>query len=83
MRIELRVNGRAATVDVDPVPMLPPKDDSVVTPPDPVAAAADGHGAVDPATMTPLGGSNPEPAAPKPAAPEPAAPEPGAPADPA
>jgi sec-independent protein translocase protein TatA len=71
----------APTVDVDPVPMLPPKDDSIVTPPDPVTPGVDGSAPVDPpVTATPAGGSNAEP---QPAAPEPAAPEPGTPADPA
>ncbi|MDQ1431519.1 MAG: sec-independent protein translocase protein TatB [Actinomycetota bacterium] len=78
----------APTVDIDPVPMLPPKDDPVVPPPDPVVPPTDGrapgqtpngHIPVEPpATMTPLGASDGEPAAPKPATPDP-----GAPADPA
>jgi sec-independent protein translocase protein TatA len=56
------------TVDVDPVPMLPPKDDQAVTPPDPAPAAVD-----PPVGATPASDSIAEPAAP----------EPGTPADPA
>jgi sec-independent protein translocase protein TatA len=37
----------APAVDIDPVPMLPPKDDSIETPPEPVVGAADGHAAGD------------------------------------
>jgi sec-independent protein translocase protein TatA len=88
----------APTVGIDPVPMLPPKDEPIVptvTPPDPaVLGTADGHAGVDPsATMIPLGGSDagaaasppaaPRAAAPRAAAAEPAGSEPGAPADPA
>jgi sec-independent protein translocase protein TatA len=66
----------APTVDVDPVPMLPPKDDQVVptVDPAPAPAGADGPAAVDPpAGATPASDSNAEPPAP----------EPGTPADPA
>jgi hypothetical protein len=63
------------TVDVDPVPMLPPKDDVVVTTPEPLSdGKVDAPAAVDPpVTATPASDSNAEPAAP----------EPGTPADPA
>jgi sec-independent protein translocase protein TatA len=84
----------APTVDIDPVPMLPPKDDPIVTPADPVAPGVDGSAPVEPpVTATPAGASTAEPSAPQPAAPQPAAPqpaasppaagEPGTPADPA
>jgi TatA/E family protein of Tat protein translocase len=81
-------------VDIDPVPMLPPKDDPIVTPADAVAPGVGGSAPVDPpVTATPAGASTAEPSAPQPAAPQPAAPqpaasppaapEPGTPADPA
>ena len=83
------------TVDIDPVPMLPPKDDPIVTPPDPVVPAPDPvvmptdgqtpgqtpNGLIPvepPATMTPLGAGDGEPAAPTRATPDS-----GTPADPA
>src|SRR3977135_3113021 len=74
------------TVDIDPVPMLPPKDDPIVTPPDPVAPGVAGSAPVAPPARA--GARKPDPGAPQPAAPQPAAsppaaPEPGPPADPA
>jgi sec-independent protein translocase protein TatA len=63
-----------STVDVDPVPMLPPKDDEVVVAPDPAPTAApaatDAPAAVDPPAATPpAGDSTAEPAASEPAGP--------------
>src|SRR5450432_2084958 len=51
-----------STVDVDPVPMLPPKDDEVVVAPDPAPTAApaatDAPAAVDPPAATPPAGDS-------------------------
>jgi sec-independent protein translocase protein TatA len=63
-----------STVDVDPVPMLPPKDDEVVVAPDPAPTAAppatDAPAAVDPPAATPpASDSTAEPAASEPAGP--------------
>jgi TatA/E family protein of Tat protein translocase len=59
-----------STVDVDPVPMLPPKDDEVVVAPDPAPPATDAPAAVDPpATTPPASDSTAEPAASEPAGP--------------
>lgn len=57
------------TVDVDPVPMLPPKDDQVVATPDPAPAAAEAPAAEAPAPPVPVSDSNAEPVAPEPGTP--------------
>jgi TatA/E family protein of Tat protein translocase len=70
-------------VDVDPVPMLPPKADQVATP-DPVTDTADAPPTIDAAPMVDPPASPPAPATPvSDSSAEPAATEPGTPAEPA